>query len=64
MSRPKIGFSVIIGNHNGKMQSFKWDGTPMRKPLKGEMFLSGAIPAAYEAYNDLSTEYFIMVKAK
>ena len=64
MSCPKIGFSVVIGNLNGKMQSFRWDGKPMRKPLKGEMFLSGAIPTAYKAYNDLSTDYFIMVKAK
>jgi len=30
-----------------------------RKPLKGEWFISGAIPEAYKAPNDLSQEYFI-----
>jgi len=37
-----------------------------RKPKKGEWFLSGAIPEAYKAPNDLSVAYYIMrpVKAK
>jgi hypothetical protein len=30
-----------------------------RCPKKGEWFLSGAIPAAYKAPNDLSQEYWI-----
>ena len=30
-----------------------------RKPRKGEWFLSGARPAAYRGFNDLSTEYHI-----
>ena len=30
-------------------------------PKKGEWYLSGAIPEAYEAPNDLTTEYFIGV---
>jgi len=30
-----------------------------RPPKKGEWYLSGAIPAAYKAPNDLSTEYLI-----
>lgn len=28
-----------------------------RKPRKGEWYLSGAIPAAYRARNNLTTEY-------
>lgn len=37
-----------------------------RCPLKGEWYLSGAIPGAYQAPNDLSQEYWIatLVKVK
>ncbi len=31
-----------------------------RKPLKGEWFLSGAVPAAYRAARDLSISYYIV----
>lgn len=31
-----------------------------RKPHKGEWFLSGAIPEAYKAPNNLDTDYWIM----
>jgi hypothetical protein len=31
-----------------------------RAPLKGEFYLSGAIPEAYQAPNDLSTPYAIL----
>jgi len=31
-----------------------------RKPKKGEHYLSGAIPHAYIAPNDLSTEYLVV----
>jgi hypothetical protein len=31
-----------------------------RAPKRGEWYLSGAIPAAYQAPNDLSTEYHIV----
>lgn len=30
-----------------------------RRPRKGEWYISGAIPAAYRAPNDLSTPYHI-----
>lgn len=33
-----------------------------RKPLKGEYFLSGSIPEAYIALNDLTSEYIIVEK--
>jgi hypothetical protein len=36
-----------------------WDGKPKRKPKKGEWFISGAIPEAYQAPNDLNTKYYI-----
>ncbi len=32
-----------------------------RPPRKGEWYISGAIPAAYRAPNDLSTSYHIAV---
>ena len=32
----------------------------IRPPKKGEWYLSGAIPAAYRAPNDLTTSYHIM----
>lgn len=35
-----------------------WSGE-YRHPKKGEWFLSGAIPKAYEAYNDMSRKYRI-----
>jgi hypothetical protein len=31
-----------------------------RKPLKGEFYLSGAIPTAYRAPNDLGSPYIIL----
>lgn len=31
-----------------------------RQPLQGEWFLSGAIPEAYRAFNDLAEEYLIV----
>lgn len=31
-----------------------------RPPRKGEFFLSGAIAAAYKAYNDINTAYWIV----
>jgi len=33
-----------------------------REPKKGELYLSGAIPTAYYAPNDLSTKFRIMKK--
>lgn len=32
-----------------------------RPPRKGEWYISGAIPAAYRARNDLSTPYHIAI---
>lgn len=39
-----------------------WDGNPRRPPKKGEYFLSGAVVAAYLAYNDMTQPYHIAVK--
>ncbi len=35
-----------------------------RAPKRGEFYLSGAIPEAYEAPNDLSQEFYIMERVK
>ena len=35
-----------------------------REPRKGEYFLSGAIPEAYIAFNDLSVKYYILKQVK
>lgn len=35
-----------------------------RNPKAGEWFLSGAIPEAYKAHNDLDTEYHILRLAR
>lgn len=37
-----------------------WRRLDIRRPRKGEWYVSGAIPAAYRAPNDLSTEYLIV----
>jgi hypothetical protein len=42
--------------HNGK--AARWTGEK-RPPRKGELYLSGAVIAAYVAPNDLSTAYHI-----
>jgi hypothetical protein len=41
---------------------FTYEVVGYRKPLKGEYYLSGAIPQAYLAPNDLSTEYLVVRK--
>lgn len=41
---------------------FTYEVVGYRKPLKGEYYLSGAIPEAYLAPNDLSTEYLVVRK--
>ena len=47
----------------GYRQRFVCTGE-FRPPLKGEWFLSGAIVAAYQAPNDLSTKYWIAKEIK
>jgi hypothetical protein len=37
-----------------------WETLGYRAPKKGEYYLSGAIPMAYRALNDLSSEYFVV----
>ncbi len=66
--RPSIGFKKITaeGFHrdaNGKSvtRMARWNGEPKRAPKKGELFISGAVPVAYKAKADMTTEYFIAV---
>jgi len=50
--------------HNGRVWGAMhavWDGKPKRAPRKGEWFISGAIPVAYKAKQDMNTEYYIAV---
>lgn len=71
--RPAIGYRAVFSedSHTAStglpiprlLKKFRWDGEPMRTPKKGEYFLSGAIPVAYYAPNDLTTEYWIAVRA-
>jgi hypothetical protein len=37
-----------------------WKRIAFRAPKKGEYYVSGAIPAAYKAKNDLSTSFLIV----
>jgi len=50
----------IASTESGKTKRAKLTGE-FRPPLKGEWYLSGAIPEAYKAPNDLSTAYHIVV---
>lgn len=43
-----------------KPEPFK--AVDFRNPLKGEYYLSGAMPKAYKAPNDLSTSFIIVIK--
>lgn len=54
---PKPPYGTFSG---GIRQKFKATGE-FRPPRKGEWYLSGAIVAAYQAPNDLSTPYWIAV---
>ena len=45
-----------------RVARFAYEVVGYREPKKGEYFLSGAIPEAYYAPNDLSTEYLVVRK--
>ncbi len=71
--RPKIGFKRIpcetnFYSSNGiikptSMLHFAhWNSETMRKPLKGELYISGSIPTAYIAKQDMTSEYFIAAR--
>ncbi len=55
-TRPAHGFKPAF---NGR-RKFVWDGQPPRPIKKGEFYLSGAIPAAYEALSDSDSLHFIL----
>lgn len=53
-------FREIDDNGNEIIYQLKAVNTGvMRSPNKGEIYISGAIPTAYEAPNDLSMEFYI-----
>jgi hypothetical protein len=47
--------------HESRNYRFRRTGE-MRAPKKGEWYLSGAIPTAYRAPNDLKDTYYILTK--
>lgn len=65
--RPRIGYTPISAadcerdQEEAKGRKFRWDGQPQRSPKKGEWYMSGAIPEAYMAPNDLSMQFFICI---
>ena len=64
--KPRISYTPVPPNgvdqhHVPPKTVFRWDGQSKRCPKKGEWYISGAIPAAYRAPNDLSSEYFVCV---
>jgi hypothetical protein len=40
---------------------YTWRPVEFRRPVKGEYYLSGAIPQAFKAPSDLSTAYMVVV---
>lgn len=67
MSRPALGFTPVHiayhYHHKDRPKMAAWDGKEKRCPRKGELYLSGCrgYEKAYEAPNDLDSEYFIAV---
>lgn len=47
----------------GPLERYKWTGD-IRRPKKGEYFLSGAVVTAYEAFNDMGAAYHIAIQVK
>ncbi|CAD5377319.1 hypothetical protein OF001_U20246 [Pseudomonas sp. OF001] len=57
-TRPTCGFQPV---YHGR-RKFAWDGNPPRAIKKGEFYMSGAIPGAYEALSDSEALHFILVE--
>lgn len=51
---PHVAFEGLKGRYYFRKVAF-------RNPLKGEHYLSGAIPTAYLAPNDLTSAYWVVV---
>jgi hypothetical protein len=55
------GRTYPSGEARLRVQNIRFRRTgEFRTPKKGEWYLSGAIPAAYEAHADFDTEYYIV----
>jgi hypothetical protein len=52
----RFGDSTIANRH------YTYEAVDYRPPCKGEYYLSGAIPQAYLAPNDLSTPFLVVKK--
>ena len=55
-TRPACGLRPVFN----RGRKFVWDGNPPRAIKKGEFYLSGAIPGAYEAFSDSEALHFIL----
>lgn len=51
---------LLAFESGGIASKYTWRKIGFRAPKKGEHFVSGAIPEAYRAYNDLTQEYLIV----
>ena len=61
--KPAIGYKKlqIEGHTVNRTHIARWNGEAKRCPKKGEYFISGAVPIAYRAVQDMTTEYYIAV---
>jgi len=53
---------VLFGNYEFLNKHYTYEVVDFRPPLKDEFYLSGAIPQAYQARNNLSTPFLIVVQ--
>jgi len=64
IAKPKVKAYRVEGAqfyfHRNKKRIIAFKTDQFRYPKKGEYFLSGAVPMAYKAPNDLTTRYRIM----
>ena len=58
-TRPACGRRIVWSSDKPGSR-FRWDGNPPRAIKKGEFYLSGAIPGAYEALSDSEALHFIL----
>jgi hypothetical protein len=56
-SEQKFGPMATTGHSDSSIMAI--NSKQFRCPKKGEWYLSGALPKAYQSPNDLSTEYYI-----
>jgi hypothetical protein len=54
---------VIFEGHGARGMTYRWERVDYRAPKKGEYYLSGALPMAYQARADFSPNFrYLVVK--